>query len=118
MSKPHGERPLQSSTGDFRTPSHQTGIAPLRRIILLLAVLVCAPAQAAEHQGAYMLFPPADCSAKELRVVIWRNGDSTTRCASAQELLKRALPGCKAGQQVIYDGNAFSCKDAPPRGAK
>jgi hypothetical protein len=100
------------------TPSHQTGVAQLRRIIFLLAALLSAPALAAEHQGSYILFPPADCSAKELRVVVWRDGDSTTRCTTAQEILKLALPGCKSGQQVIFDGNAFACKTPPKAGGK
>ncbi|MEI9803523.1 MAG: hypothetical protein WDN48_02370 [Pseudolabrys sp.] len=90
----------------------------MRLFLFLIASLLSATAQAAEPQGAYMLFPPADCSAKELRIVAWRDGDSTTRCASAQDILKLALPGCKAGQQVIFDGNAFVCKDAPPKSAK
>jgi len=87
-----------------------------------LVALSAIPAQASTPPKSatppYIFFPPADCSAKELRIVVWQDGASSTRCATAQEILKLALPGCKAGQQVIFDGNAFACKELPKTGGK
>jgi len=81
--------------------------------------MLSAPAFAAEHQNpAYTLFPPADCSAQEPRAIVWRDTDSATRCITGQDLLKLALPGCKAGQQVVFDGSAFVCKDPATKDSK
>jgi hypothetical protein len=57
-------------------------------------------------------FPPEECSQTQARAIFWTDDDATTRCVTPQQILKLALPGCKAGQQVVFDGNDFACKNA------
>jgi hypothetical protein len=84
------------------------------QVVLASAVLLLATplnCQAKTTQP-FMVFPPADCSANELRVIAWRDGASSTQCATGQQILKLALPGCKAGQHIEFNGNDFVCSGA------
>jgi hypothetical protein len=83
----------------------------MHRGLILAILLLCIPAFASGTQ--LNMWPPDGCSAKEPRVATWQNGTKTgTRCMSAQEILRLALPDCKAGQLVMFDGENFACKDA------
>jgi hypothetical protein len=89
----------------------------MRAVLLGLAVAVAlASTVRAEPKAAFFqYFPPQDCSASEFRVMEWRDDarQSPMRCVSRQEVLKAALPECKAGQFVMFDGKAFLCSEAP-----
>jgi hypothetical protein len=84
-------------------------------LLLLAAPLDCL---AKATSSPFMVFPPADCSATEPRVITWQDGATTTRCATAQEILRLALPGCRAGQHVLFDGSSFVCEGTPVPKAK
>jgi hypothetical protein len=63
----------------------------------------------AESSTPHVLFPPVDCVATELRVIAWQDGAASTKCVTAQQILKLALPGCQAGQQIAFNGANFVC---------
>lgn len=76
-------------------------------IICSLLLLPAAASAATQAQ----VFPPANCSASEQRVITWQDGTTTTYCASGQQVLDLALPDCNEGQVVTREGGKFVCKD-------
>jgi hypothetical protein len=85
----------------------------LLKAIILLLIAAPLDGKAGSVPPSYMLFPPANCSATELRIIVWQDGASSTRCATGQQILRLALPGCKAGQHVEFNGDDFVCAGAP-----
>jgi len=88
------------------------------RFILLAFLLLAAPAFAKDASVTY--WPPEGCPKSTAGIATWQEGTKTgTRCITAQELLKLALPNCNAGQYVMFDGHAFVCENPPtPRAAE
>ena len=85
--------------------------------LALLVVGNAVAAPASKTPGYVPILMPSGCSETEPRVLLWQNRTDSTVCIKPQELLKAMLPGCKAGQQVFYDGKAFACAD-PAKPAK
>lgn len=83
-----------------------------------VVLIAAAPLTCFARSTPFLMFPPADCSATELRVIAWQDGAPSTTCVTAKQILKLALPGCKSGQQVIFDGGDFVCRDAPKQSAR
>jgi len=60
-----------------------------------------------------VVFPPANCSASERKVIAWQDGAPNTYCLSGQEVLSLALPDCTDGQQVVFrqgEAGVFVCE--------
>jgi hypothetical protein len=119
MSKPHGQGPCNRCMAIYELPvTREIAIA---RLCLFFACFVLLAHTAFANKPLApnaVLFPPEDCSEADAGAVMWKDGDTATRCASPQDLLKLALPGCKAGQHIVFDGKAFICDGAASSAAK
>lgn len=62
------------------------------------------------------VFPPANCSASELRVISWQDGTASTYCITGQDVLTLAIPRCSEGAYVARDGGQYLCKTVPTCG--
>lgn len=76
--------------------------------ICVAAYVVLASATVFAEDTA-TVFPPAGCSASEQRIITWQDGTTSTRCASGQQVLDLALPGCGDEQAVVHEGGKFVC---------
>jgi len=73
-------------------------------IALFVSIFLTNSALHAETNSS-TVFPPANCSADQLKVMAWQDGAPTTYCVSGQDVLALALPNCSDGQHVVYHGN-------------
>src|ERR1043166_7173104 len=66
----------------------------------VFVLMLCIPMSA--KAGNATVFPPADCSSEEVRVITWKDGSTTTYCATGQEVFALALPNCKEGEVIVF----------------
>lgn len=84
----------------------------MHKNIVFLCFMIFSTSAAFADSSNVTVFPPVtmenkECTAGEMRVLSWANGNKSTMCLSGQEVLKLAIPNCLEGQQVVFDGVKF-----------
>ena len=80
-------------------------------LAIAAASATAAPDSSPKNPGYLPILMPKGCSDKDARVLLWKDAVDSAQCVDTQALLKMLLPGCKAGQHVVYDGKTFGCAD-------
>jgi len=90
----------------------------MRHIVPMLGLLIGLSGTAlAGHGNGSTVFPPADCSADEARIITWQDGSESTVCKSAQELFHLALPDCQDGEVIVFRNGESNPPGRDPVGA-